>query len=404
MNIWLGIPFNTILLSAGITSLPEDVFEAATVDGATGWQKLRYLTIPMLRSTILAVLMLGFIYTLRVFDVIWIMTKGGPANATEVLPTFAYRLSFISFNFGQSAAVSVIILGILLVAAIAYLNWPYRKRIYESEKKSTLARFTLGAIVTVIYLIPLYWMVTTSLKPVDQIFQKPPVLFPSTLQIDSYKQILGLPTDRAEIYINAVVYLKNSLIIASATMVLTMLMAIPAAYALSRFQFRGRWAFVLFLLVAQMLPSVLMVIPLFVLFRQWGIINLPYISVILADTALALPFAIIILRTSFLQIPTVIEEAAWVDGASRLQVLRYILLPLIRAGLVAVGVFSFLIAWGEFVFALSFIQKTELQPISIGTFQFIGMYKSNFDSMMAFSTIVAIPAVVAFLVVTAPVY
>ena len=268
----------------------------------------------------------------------------------------------------------------------------------NQKRSSTLARFILGAIVTVIYLIPLYWMVTTSVKPVDQIFQKPPVLFPSTLQIDSYKQILGFPTDRTEIYINAVVYLKNSLVIASATMILAMLMAIPAAYGLSRFQFRGRWAFVLFLLVAQMLPSVLMVIPLFVLFRQWGIINLPYISVILADTALALPFAIIILRTSFLQVPAVIEEAAWVDGASRLQVLRYILLPLIRAGLVAVGVFSFLIAWGEFVFALSFIQKTELQPISIGTFQFIGMYKSNFDSMMAFSTIVAIPAIVAFLV------
>jgi multiple sugar transport system permease protein len=123
VNIWLGIPFNTILLTAGITGLPEDVFEAATVDGANAWQKLIHITIPMLRSTILAVLMLGFIYTLRVFDVIWIMTKGGPADATEVLPTFAYRLSFISFNFGQSAAVSVIILSILLVAAVGYLKF-----------------------------------------------------------------------------------------------------------------------------------------------------------------------------------------------------------------------------------------------------------------------------------------
>jgi multiple sugar transport system permease protein len=267
----------------------------------------------------------------------------------------------------------------------------------NQKKSEKYIRFILGLIITLIYLIPLYWMVTTSLKPVDQIFQKPPVLFPSILQIDSYKQILGLPTDRAEIYINALVYLKNSLIIASITTLLAMIMAAPAAYGLSRFRFRGRSAFVLFLLVAQMLPSVLMVIPLFVLFRQWGIINLSYTSVILADTALALPFAIIILRTSFLQIPTAIEEAAWVDGASRLQVLYYIILPLVRAGLVAVGVFSFLIAWGEFVFALSFLQKVELQPISIGTFQFIGMYKSNFDSMMAFSTIVAIPAVVAFL-------
>ena len=267
----------------------------------------------------------------------------------------------------------------------------------NQKKSETYLRFTLGLIVTLIYLIPLYWMVTTSLKPVDQIFQKPPVLFPSSFQIDSYKQILGLPTNRADIYINALVYLKNSLIIASTTMLFTMIMAVPAAYALSRFKFRGQSAFMLFLLVAQMLPSVLMVIPLFVLFRQWGIINLSYTSVILADTALALPFAIIILRTNFLQIPIAIEEAAWIDGGSRLQVLYYIILPLMRAGLVAVGVFSFLIAWGEFVFALSFLQKVELQPVSIGTFQFIGMYKSNFNSMMAFSTIVAIPAVVAFL-------
>jgi multiple sugar transport system permease protein len=180
-------------------------------------------------------------------------------------------------------------------------------------------------------------------------------------------------------------------------MLLTMFMAVPAAYALSRFQFRGRTSFVLFLLIAQMLPSVLMVIPLFVLFRQWGIISLGYTSVILADTALALPFAIIVLRTSFLQIPVEIEEAAWIDGGSRLQVLSYIILPLVRSGMVAVSVFSLLIAWGEFVFALSFLQKVEMQPISIGVFQFVGMYKSNFDSMMAFSTIVAIPAVVAFL-------
>lgn len=266
------------------------------------------------------------------------------------------------------------------------------------EKRGIAIRFTLGLIATIIYLIPLYWMVTTSAKPVDQIFQKPPVLFPSSFQMDGYRQIFGLPTDRGEIYINAAVYLKNSLIIASTTMLLTMLMAIPAAYSLSRFRFRGQSAYVLFLLVAQMLPSVLLVIPLFVLFRQWGIVNLSYTSVILADTALALPFAIIVLRTSFLQIPGEIEEAAWIDGGNRLQVLYHIILPLIWPGLVAVGVFSFLVAWGEFVFALSFLQDTALHPISIGTFQFIGMYKSNFDSMMAFSTIVAIPVVIAFLI------
>ena len=124
-NIWLGIPFNVILLSAGIAGLPKDVYEAATVDGANGAQKIFYITLPLLKSTIMAVLMLGFIYTLRVFDIIWIMTKGGPGTATEVLPTLAYRLSFINFNFGQSSAVSVIILAILLIAAVLYLKFTF---------------------------------------------------------------------------------------------------------------------------------------------------------------------------------------------------------------------------------------------------------------------------------------
>lgn len=261
---------------------------------------------------------------------------------------------------------------------------------------ASYTRFTLGLIATAIYLIPLFWMVSTSLKPQDQIFQRPPTLLPAAPQFDSYRSILGLPTNRPELYINSAVYFKNSLLIASATTLLTLALAIPAAYALSRFKFRGQSAFFLFLLVAQMLPSVLLVIPLFVLFKLLGLYN-TYYSVIVADTALALPFAIIILRASFLQIPTALEEAGLIDGGSRLQVLWYIIVPLIRAGLVAVGVFSFLTAWGEFVFALSFLPDVGLQPISIGVFQFVGMYKTQWDSMMAFSTLVAIPAVVAFL-------
>jgi multiple sugar transport system permease protein len=121
-NVWLGIPFNLIMLSAAIAGLPADVYEAATVDGASGSQKIRYVTIPLLRPAILAVLMLGFIYTLRVFDLIWIMTKGGPGNATEVLPTFAYRQAFVHFDFGRSSAIAVVVLLILFVAAVAYLR------------------------------------------------------------------------------------------------------------------------------------------------------------------------------------------------------------------------------------------------------------------------------------------
>ncbi|HLN72222.1 MAG TPA: carbohydrate ABC transporter permease [Prolixibacteraceae bacterium] len=270
------------------------------------------------------------------------------------------------------------------------------RRLMRGSRFESVVRFAIGFTATAIYLMPIFWMVSTSLKSPTEIFQTPPVLVPAHPQIDSYRSALGLPTNRPELYITGALYFKNSFIIAASTMLLTLVFAIPAAYALSRFNFRGKTSFMLFLIVTQMLPAVLLVIPLFVLFKMLGLYN-TYFSVILADTALALPFAVIILRTSFIQIPEALEEAGLIDGASRLQVLWYIVLPLIRASLVAVGVFSFLTAWGEFVFALSFLAKPELQPISIGVFQFIGMYKTQWDTMMAFSTLVAIPAVIALL-------
>ena len=260
----------------------------------------------------------------------------------------------------------------------------------------TTARFVIGALVTAIYLLPLFWMVATSIKPPNEIIQTPPVLITTSPQIESYKSILGLPNDRPELYVSTLSYLKNSIIIGSATTALTLLLGIPAAYALARFRLRGARLIILAILVAQMLPSALLVMPLFVTVKSVGLYG-SQLAVIIADTALALPLSIILLQTSFRQVPKEIEEAAWVDGASRLTTLRQVVVPLVRPGLVAVAVLSFLTAWGEFVFALSFLPDVSTQPISLGVFQFVGMYKTQWDSMMAFAAVVAIPAVVALL-------
>ncbi len=260
----------------------------------------------------------------------------------------------------------------------------------------TSTRFLVAALVTAIYLLPLVWMVLTSVKPPSEIIQKPPVLITTSPQIESYKSILGLPNDRPELYVSTISYLKNSIIIATATMALTLLLAIPAAYALARFRLRGARLIILAVLVAQMLPSALLVMPLFVTVRSVGLYG-SQLAVIIADTALALPLGIILLQTSIRQVPVEVEEAAWVDGASRSTTLRRVVVPLVRPGLVAVAVLSFLTAWGEFVFALSFLPDVENQPISLGVFQFVGMYKTQWDSMMAFATVVAIPAVIALL-------
>ena len=121
-KIWIGISFNTMLLAPGLAAISPSLYEAATIDGAGPVRRFRYITLPLLRPTIMIVLLLGFIYTFRIFGLIYAMTGGGPVNATNVLPIQAYKLSFAFFNFGQGAAANVLLLGILLAVIAVYLS------------------------------------------------------------------------------------------------------------------------------------------------------------------------------------------------------------------------------------------------------------------------------------------
>jgi multiple sugar transport system permease protein len=121
-NIWIGFPFNFILLYAGMRSIPEDVYEAAKIDGAGFWQRVGFITLPMLKPVTVAVLMLGTIYTVKVFDIVWIMTGGGPANGTHLLSTYAYQVGFSVLNFGEAAAIAtLLVLLVLLLNLVQFL-------------------------------------------------------------------------------------------------------------------------------------------------------------------------------------------------------------------------------------------------------------------------------------------
>ena len=120
-NIWIGFPFNFILLYAGMRSIPEDVYEAAKIDGATFWKRVGYITLPILRPVTVAVLMLGTIYTVKVFDMVWIMTGGGPANGTHLLSTYAYQVGFSLLNFGEAAAIATLLVLLVLLLNLVQL-------------------------------------------------------------------------------------------------------------------------------------------------------------------------------------------------------------------------------------------------------------------------------------------
>ena len=122
MNCWVGIPFNMLLLLSGLTNISNDVYESAMIDGANWFQKFFYVTLPLMRSSILAVLMLGFIYTFRAFDLMFIMTAGGPLHATDVLGTYSYVLSFTEFNFSEGAAIAMVLFACLCIVGFFYLR------------------------------------------------------------------------------------------------------------------------------------------------------------------------------------------------------------------------------------------------------------------------------------------
>lgn len=121
-NTWIGIPFNMILLSTSMSTIPQELYESASIDGARGLTKLFRITLPLIKPAIMSMIMIGLIYTFKIFDLIFVMTGGGPVNSTEVLSTISYRLSFSQFNFGQGAAVANILFGILLIISLGYLK------------------------------------------------------------------------------------------------------------------------------------------------------------------------------------------------------------------------------------------------------------------------------------------
>jgi multiple sugar transport system permease protein len=125
-NIWVGIPFNMVLLLPGLQSISPTLYEAASIDGATSWQSFRHITLPLMRPVALSVLLLGIIYTFKVFDVVYVMTHGGPVDATTVLPIYVYNLAFQFFRFGEASATAILLLMALTVVAVGYL-WLSRR-------------------------------------------------------------------------------------------------------------------------------------------------------------------------------------------------------------------------------------------------------------------------------------
>jgi multiple sugar transport system permease protein len=247
---------------------------------------------------------------------------------------------------------------------------------------------TIGATIAAFYLFPVYWMYVSSFKASSELNASPPTLLPEAPTLAAYTWIFTRE--------NIARYLGNSLFQSTSVTLLTLLLATGAAYALSRVRSLWMDAVLVGIMLSQVLPPALLVTPMFVIFRQIDLIN-TQTAVILATTTKTLPFAVIMLRTTFAQIPIELEEAARVDGCSRLRAFFSVTLPLARIGYIVVGTLVFLLAYGEFVYPVSLVNKNELQPATVGLYGFVGADYSDWSNAMAFASIFVTPVIVIFM-------
>jgi len=249
------------------------------------------------------------------------------------------------------------------------------------------ARWAVVLVSLLLVLFPFYWMINTSLKPASEIFLSPPTFVSSNWSLDAYATVL---TERPFAR-----YFLNSLVVTLGTTVLSVTLAAFAAYGFTRFFPRGATPFVVFLLFTKMLPETLLIIPYFQLMSSVGLLN-SYFALILAYSSFALPFSVWMLIGFFRSIPRDIDEAAKIDGASYLQTFFLVILPLARPGLVAVALFTFLIAWNSYLWALVLTTDASMHVLSVGVANMVGEYRVQWNELMAAAVIAAVPVMLLF--------
>lgn len=250
-----------------------------------------------------------------------------------------------------------------------------------------LAVWTAMLLLLLVVIFPFYWMVNTSLKPMSEVFKSPPALYPSTLSFAGYVNIWATRLMGR--------FFLNSTIISVGSTLLAMALSALAAYGFSRFRLRWEQPLILILLLTQMLPGTLLIIPYFQLMAKLRLIN-SYVSLILAYVSFALPFSTWMLVGFFRSIPLELDEAAMVDGCTRVSAFWRVILPLSVPGLVAVGIFTFLLAWNAYVFALVLTTDPKMFPLSVGIANMLGEYQVAWNEMMAGAVLATLPVFILY--------
>ena len=264
----------------------------------------------------------------------------------------------------------------------------------DEEKKLTRKKNILFSVVSVvilcILLFPLYWALITSLKTEQEIFQNPPTFYPHVLNSKSY----AAQVETGDF--NMFRSFANSFLISVGATVIAVLLAVPASYGIAKYHFKGRKVMLLSFLVTQMLPVSVLLTPMFIMFKNMHVYN-TWVAAVLADATIGIPFSVLILKNYFSSIPKDLEEAAYLDGCNKFTAFIRILIPIAKPGVMVCAIFSFLYAWGDLAYGMTFILDQEKRPITAGIFNFMGQYGTKWSYLTAFAVVTIIPVALIFI-------
>ncbi len=245
-----------------------------------------------------------------------------------------------------------------------------------------------AAILLILTAFPFFWMVSTSFKPLKEIFVSPPYFLPKDFTLANF--------DRLFEQTRFLTYFKNSLFVSTSAVLLTMAIATAGAYSLTRFKFYGREKIASLILFTYMFAPIMIVIPFYVLIKKIGIAN-THLALIMAYTAFCLPFSLWLLRAFFQSIPLVLEEAALVDGATRFRAVVHVILPLALPGIIATAIFTFILAWNDYIFVRILITSDNLKTLSVGIADLYNATVIDWGMIMSGGMLITIPVLVFFI-------
>jgi len=238
--------------------------------------------------------------------------------------------------------------------------------------------------------LPLLWMLSTSLKPPREVFATPPTLIPGAPTLENFARLVS---DTAFL-----TYFRNSVAVAGLTVLLTIVVGAAGAYSLTRFAFPGREAVAKLILCTYMFAPIMIVIPIYILARRLGLVD-THTALVLSYSSFCLPFALWLLRAFFQSIPVELEEAARVDGAGRPRAVLYVVAPLALPGLIATAIFTFTLAWNDYIFTRILIASDELKTLPVGVQDLFAAAVVDWGLVMAAGMLITIPALAFFMAV-----